>query len=224
MKEIIACLEERYGRTRLEKMEELVLDWIGFRDDDYEDEGDFLHAMEELQRRKEDRKITDREWNIVLMLKKSQKRKGMCDFQNYSFRDVLKVEGDTTKEFIEKYKDVRLRTSRGKVVNIQYSMSMMYVVKECLSRRRSQEQRERRESRTRRHDSQGRVYERRFDRLYSRDGSYSLRMVEQEDSTMNGHDQENRGKMDMIGVDQEVKVNTEKKEKKKKRRYWFEMY
>ena len=41
VKEIIACLEERYGRTRLEKMEELVLDLIGFRDNDYEDEGDF---------------------------------------------------------------------------------------------------------------------------------------------------------------------------------------
>ena len=37
-------------------MEEIVLDWIGFRDDDYEDEGDFLHAMEEQQRRKEDMK------------------------------------------------------------------------------------------------------------------------------------------------------------------------
>ena len=60
VKEIIACLEEIYGRTRLEKMEELVLDWIGFRDDDYEDEYNFLHAMEELQRRKEDMKMTDR--------------------------------------------------------------------------------------------------------------------------------------------------------------------
>ena len=28
VKEIIACLEERYGGTRLEKMEELVSDWI----------------------------------------------------------------------------------------------------------------------------------------------------------------------------------------------------
>ena len=80
------------------------MDWIGFRDDDYEDEGDFLHAMEELQRRKEDMKITDREWNTVWMLKKAQKRKGMNDFQYHALRDILKVEGDRTKEFIQKYK------------------------------------------------------------------------------------------------------------------------
>ena len=42
VKKIIACLEERYGRTRLEKIGELVLDWSRFRDDDYEDEGDFF--------------------------------------------------------------------------------------------------------------------------------------------------------------------------------------
>ena len=36
VKEVIECMEKRYGRTRLEKLEELVLDYIRFREDDYE--------------------------------------------------------------------------------------------------------------------------------------------------------------------------------------------
>ena len=66
-------------------------------------------------------------------------------------------------------------------MNTQYSMSgegppldTMYMGKESLSRRRSQEQRERRESRTRRQKSQGRVFVRRFDRSYSRNGRSQL--------------------------------------------------
>ena len=75
--------------------------------------------MEELQKRKEDIKITDREWNTVWMLKKTQKRKCMNDFQYHALRDLLKVEGDRTKEFIEKYNEVRVRTSIEKVLNTQ---------------------------------------------------------------------------------------------------------
>ena len=153
MTEIIACLEERYGRNRLEKIEELVLDLIGFRDDDYEDEGDFLHYMEELQRRKEDIKVTDREWNTVWMLKKAQKRKGMNDFKYHALRDVLKVKGDKTKEFGEKYNEVRMQNSRGKVNNAQFSTveeksqhDTMYMGMESMARKRSQETRNRRVS------------------------------------------------------------------------------
>ena len=75
-----------YGKTGLEKMEEIVWDWIGLRDDDFEDKGDFLHAIEELQRRKDDLKMTDREWNVVWMFQKTQKRRGMNDFQYHALR------------------------------------------------------------------------------------------------------------------------------------------
>ena len=37
IKKVTQCLEERYGRTRLEKLEELVVEWMKFREDDYED-------------------------------------------------------------------------------------------------------------------------------------------------------------------------------------------
>ena len=48
------CLETRYRRTRLEKLEELVSEWMKFLEDDYENEDDLLQAMIELQRRKEE--------------------------------------------------------------------------------------------------------------------------------------------------------------------------
>ena len=46
---------------KLEKLEELVLNWIRFKEDDYEDRGDFMHIMEEIQRRKKEMKVLKEE-------------------------------------------------------------------------------------------------------------------------------------------------------------------
>ena len=35
--EVVECLKTCYRRTRLEKIEELVSNWINFRDDDFDD-------------------------------------------------------------------------------------------------------------------------------------------------------------------------------------------
>ena len=35
IKEVVKCLEDIYGRNRLNKLEELVLEWIRFKEDDY---------------------------------------------------------------------------------------------------------------------------------------------------------------------------------------------
>ena len=45
IKEVVDCLKERFGRTRLEQIEELVLEYIKFRNDDYD--YDLLQAMVE---------------------------------------------------------------------------------------------------------------------------------------------------------------------------------
>ena len=52
VKEVIDCLGIRYGQTRLEKLEELVTDYIKFMEDDFEDENDSLQMMLEFQRRR----------------------------------------------------------------------------------------------------------------------------------------------------------------------------
>ena len=77
---------------------------------------------------------------------KIQRRKGMEHFQYQTLRDVLKVEGDRFKEFVEKYREVQVQTSRKKMVKTQYAMgqgtgemNMMFMGTESQSRRRSQE-------------------------------------------------------------------------------------
>ena len=57
VKEVTDGLEIRYGWTRLERLEELVSEYIKFRVEDYEDEDDLLQVMLEFQRRKEELKV-----------------------------------------------------------------------------------------------------------------------------------------------------------------------
>ena len=79
---------------KIREMKELVLDYIKFREDDYEDEADLLQVMLEFQRWKEELKVEEKEWHAVWMLMKVQKIKGMEHFQYQTLRDVLKVEGE----------------------------------------------------------------------------------------------------------------------------------
>ena len=45
----------------------------------------------------------------------------MKHFQYQTLRDVLKVEEDRLKEFEEKYREVKVQTSREKAVNTHYN-------------------------------------------------------------------------------------------------------
>lgn len=81
------------------------------------------------------------------------------------------------KEFVAKYKEVRVQTSRGKVNSTQFSkvknkgqQDTIFISTKSLSRKRSQEAKKRRESLTRRQNSQGRGY---F-RIYNTTQSYDL--------------------------------------------------
>ena len=57
----------------MEKLEELVSDWLKFRGDDFDDEDDFIQAMEEIQMRRTELKVVDAEWFSVWMLQEAQK-------------------------------------------------------------------------------------------------------------------------------------------------------
>ena len=96
-------------------------DYIKFRDDDFDNKDDLLQAMVEFQRRKKELSINEKEWQSVWMLKKVQKRRGMEHFQYQALRDVLKQEGERMKEFVAKYREVRVKVSRGKNISIQDS-------------------------------------------------------------------------------------------------------
>ena len=56
-------------------------DWIKFNDEDYNDKDDLLQAIKEIQMRKEELKVVEKEWISVWMLKKVQKRRRMEQFQ-----------------------------------------------------------------------------------------------------------------------------------------------
>ena len=95
----------------MQKLEELVIEYIRLREDDHHDEDDLLQVMLEFKWKKEELHVLENDWNAVLMLKKVQKRKGMEQFQYQALRDVLKVEGDRLKEFEQKYIEVKVQAS-----------------------------------------------------------------------------------------------------------------
>ena len=58
----------------------MVSDWIKFREDDFDDEDNFIQAMEKIQMRRTEFKVVDSEWFSVWMLQEAQKRRGMEQF------------------------------------------------------------------------------------------------------------------------------------------------
>ena len=50
--QIVGILKGKYGRIRMEDLEYLVTDWMNFKANEYEDEDEYLLAMERLYARK----------------------------------------------------------------------------------------------------------------------------------------------------------------------------
>ena len=67
--------------------EELISKCMSFRDDDFDDKDDLLQVMVEIERRKEELKVLDKEWHMVWMLRKVQKTRGMEHFQYQEVRN-----------------------------------------------------------------------------------------------------------------------------------------
>ena len=49
----------------MEKVEECVQNWLEFKEDQFEDEDELLFAMEEIDQRRKELKITENEWFSV---------------------------------------------------------------------------------------------------------------------------------------------------------------
>ena len=52
VKKVVTLLEERYGRTRTEKVEEAIEDLFKFREGNYEDDDELMLAISELGKRR----------------------------------------------------------------------------------------------------------------------------------------------------------------------------
>ena len=130
----------------MEELEELVTDWMNFKANEYEDEDEYLLAMERLYARKEEKKVKDKEWFSTWMKIETKKRKGIENYQLQELRNIVKAGGEhVKKDFREIYRALKIESNRGILTDTYY------MGKQCLLRQRFHSQRTRR-------DSQGRYY------------------------------------------------------------------
>ena len=80
-----------------------------FKDDQYEDDGELLLGMKEINQRRKDLKMTEDKWVAVWMLSIVKKRKKVDKFIYQALRDVVNVGGDNVLEnFEKKFKETRI--------------------------------------------------------------------------------------------------------------------
>ena len=113
VKNVVTLLNERYSRTRTEKVEEAIEDLFKFREDNYEDDDELMLAMSELRKRRLDLDISFDEFHMVWMLQKLKKQKRMENFEIQTLREVVKTNGpEVVKNFEEKFKEIRVEGKR----------------------------------------------------------------------------------------------------------------
>ena len=144
--------------------------WIKFNFNEHESEEEYLFAMEKIIARKEEKKVTMREWDAIWMMIGARKRKGIENYQLLELRKVVKANGETVqKDFRDKYRELKIESNIGKPAET------FHMGRQSLSRQRYNEQRTRRDSKGRdfyqerngRSDSRGRPYFRRYYRRES---------------------------------------------------------
>merc|ERR1711867_319619 len=115
VKEIIELLDLKYGRTRVEELEELTEDWIKFNFNEHESEEEYLFAQEKMIARQEEKQVSLQEWNTVRMMYGAKQRKGIENYQLLELRKVVKADNvEVQKEFIKKYRELKIESNRGK--------------------------------------------------------------------------------------------------------------
>ena len=94
-------------------MEDVIEDYLKFREDQYEDDDELILAMSELRQRRIDLKMSFEEFDSVWMLEKMKKRRKMESFELQSLRNVVKEGGDDVVEnFKNKFKEIKIEGKR----------------------------------------------------------------------------------------------------------------
>ena len=65
LKKVLEILILKYGRTRVEMIEDFMEDWSNFKDDQYGDDAELLLGMRELNQRRRELMMTEDEWAAV---------------------------------------------------------------------------------------------------------------------------------------------------------------
>ena len=107
IKKVLEILPLKYGRTRVEMVEDFMGNWSKFKDDHYEDDAELLLGMKELNQRRKELKMTEDEWVAVWILSIIKKKKILDKFVYQSLRDVVKARGDNVvKNFEKKFEEL----------------------------------------------------------------------------------------------------------------------
>ena len=111
MKGILELLNTKYGRTRLEELEEIMEDWIKFNFNEYESEEEYLLAQEKLIARQDEKEITLKEWNAIWLMYGATQRQGTLDYHLQELRKVVKAKGvEVQKDFVKKYRELKIES------------------------------------------------------------------------------------------------------------------
>ena len=101
----------------MEKVKDCIRNRLGFKENDYEEENEFLLALEELDLREKKLDISHEEWKSVWMLQMARKGKSVELFQYQALRDVVKAGGETVvKNFGEKFRELKVEGLRKKMI------------------------------------------------------------------------------------------------------------
>merc|ERR1712177_113419 len=101
VKGLIELVKTKYGRTRQEELEELMMEWIKFDFNEYESEEEYLLAQEKLIARQEEKDISMKECSTVWMMYGATQRQGTTDYHLQELRKVVKARGtNMQKDFI----------------------------------------------------------------------------------------------------------------------------
>ena len=110
---VVELLDIKYGRSRTEKVEDVIEDYLKFREDQYEDDDELILAMKELRQRHIELKMSFDEFDSVWMLEKMRKRRKMENFELQSLRNVVKEGGENVVEnFEKKFKEIKIEGKR----------------------------------------------------------------------------------------------------------------
>ena len=77
---VVELLDMKYGRSRTEKVEDVIEDYLKFREDQYEDDDELILVMKELRQRPIEFKMSFDEFDSVSMLEKMRKRRKIENF------------------------------------------------------------------------------------------------------------------------------------------------
>ena len=78
---MLELLDLKCGQTRTDKVKEVVEDWLKFREDQFEEDGELILAIKDIIQRHTHLKMTEDEWFAVWMLGNMKKRKTMEKFE-----------------------------------------------------------------------------------------------------------------------------------------------